>query len=468
MAGLIQRHGSVLARRFLTSGQKIARCRFLPLSARMHTSSQLAKLVSFNLSDIGEGIREVTVKEWYVKEGDTVEQFDNLCEVQSDKASVTITSRYEGKIVKLHKQVDQIALVGSPLLDFDVEDEADSESSSSSSESDEEVLEQGQQAMVAAGHGQTMVALTSSGKVLATPAVRRIAMEHKVDLHKVKPTGRNGRVLKGDVLEYLNIIPAGTVKPHPTLLSAQPPATARLVDEDKTPAETVVPLKGVAKIMVKSMTECLKIPHFAYSDEIDVSKLVKIQKSLKEEALAQGVKLTFTPFFVKAASNALKQFPILNSSFDEANESLIYKSYHNISIAMHTPQGLVVPNVKNVERKSILEIAVDINALQERGMNGTLKPSDFANGTFSLSNIGMVGGTYTHPCILAPQVAIGAIGQTRLLPRFDANGNVIAANIMTVSWSADHRVIDGVTMASFSNAWKKWLENPHLFLLAAK
>ncbi|XP_055546772.1 lipoamide acyltransferase component of branched-chain alpha-keto acid dehydrogenase complex, mitochondrial [Wyeomyia smithii] len=467
MAGLIQRHGSFLVHRFLTSGKKIARCRSVPFSARIHTSSQLAKLVSFNLSDIGEGIREVTVKEWYVKEGDNVEQFDNLCEVQSDKASVTITSRYEGKIVKLHKQVDQIALVGSPLLDFDVEDEdaGESSSSSSSSESDEEVLQQ--PVMAAAGHGGTMVALTPCGKVLATPAVRRIAMEHKVDLHKVKPTGRNGRVLKGDVLEYLNIIPEGTVKPHPTLLRGQAPVTSQ-VEKDKTTLETVVPLKGVAKIMVKSMTECLKIPHFAYSDEIDVSKLVSMRESLKEEALAQGVKLTFTPFFVKAASIALKQFPILNSSFDAANESLIYKSYHNISIAMQTPQGLVVPNVKNVERKSILEIAVDLGALQERGLAGHLTPGDFANGTFSLSNIGMVGGTYTHPCILAPQVAIGAIGQTRRLPRIDASGNVVGAHIMTVSWSADHRVIDGVTMASFSNAWKKWLENPHLFLLAAK
>lgn len=174
------------------------------------------------------------------------------------------------------------------------------------------------------------------------------------------------------------------------------------------------------------------------------------------------------PFFVKAASNALKQYPILNSSFDEPNESLIYKSYHNISIAMHTPQGLVVPNVKNVEQKSILEIATDLNALQERGAKGGLTPDDFLNGTFSLSNIGIVGGTYTHPCIMAPQVAIGAIGKTKLLPRFDASGNVIAAHIINVSWSADHRVIDGVTMASFSNAWKKLLENPQLFLLTAK
>ncbi|XP_058445509.1 lipoamide acyltransferase component of branched-chain alpha-keto acid dehydrogenase complex, mitochondrial [Malaya genurostris] len=463
MAGLIQRHGAIVVRRFLTIKKSITQN---PLTAgRFHTGSQLNKLVSFNLSDIGEGIREVTVKEWFVAVGDTVEQFDNLCEVQSDKASVTITSRYEGKIVKLHRQVDQIALVGSPLLDFDVEDAQDSdESSSSSSGSDEEVQEQAV-ASVAGGHG-VKVALAPCGKVLATPAVRRIAMEHKVDLHRVKPSGRNGRVLKGDVLEYLNIIPEGTVKPHPTLQRTS--QTPSAVGADLRQQEIVVPIKGVAKIMVKSMTECLKIPHFAYSDELDVSRLVKIREDLKSEAQTQGIKLTYMPFFLKAASKALKQFPILNSTFDATNECLIYKPYHNISIAMDTPQGLVVPNVKNVESKSILEIASDLNSLQERGAKGSLTPNDFANGTFSLSNIGMVGGTYTHPCILAPQVAIGAIGQTRLLPRFDASGQVIAAHIMAVSWSADHRVIDGVTMASFSNAWKKLLENPHLFLLDAK
>lgn len=464
MAGMIQRHGSVLVRRLLTSGKKITQTP--PLAYKFHTSSHLEKTVSFNLSDIGEGIREVTVKEWFVKEGDVVEQFDNLCEVQSDKASVTITSRYDGKITKLHKLVDEIALVGKPLLDFDVEEEdEDSSSSSSDSSSDEEEAQV--VAVAAGGGGRDAAALMKSGKVLATPAVRRIAMEQKVDLQKVKASGRNGRVLKEDVLEYLNIIPEGTVKPHPSLLRASA-AAGRTKAVDLKQVETVVPLKGVAKAMYKSMAESLKIPHFAYSDEIDLTKLVQVREDLKADALAQGVKLTYMPFFVKAASNALKQFPVLNSSFDEANESLIYKAYHNISIAMHTPQGLVVPNVKNVEGKSILEIAADLNALQERGSKGALTPDDFVNGTFSLSNIGIIGGTYTHPCIMAPQVSIGALGKTKLLPRFDASGNVVAAHIMNVSWSADHRVIDGVTMASFSNAWKKLLENPQLFLLTAK
>uniref|UniRef100_A0A2M3Z015 Dihydrolipoamide acetyltransferase component of pyruvate dehydrogenase complex n=1 Tax=Anopheles braziliensis TaxID=58242 RepID=A0A2M3Z015_9DIPT len=438
-------------------------------SAPLHTSAILERLVSFHLSDIGEGIREVTVKEWYVKVGDVVEQFDNLCEVQSDKASVTITSRYDGKIAKLHHDVDSIALVGKPLLDFEVEDEdGDDSGSSSSSSSDDE-----SESTKDVNSATTPAGQLATGKVLATPAVRRIAMEHKVDLGKVRASGRNGRVLKGDVLEYLQLIPQGTVKPHPTLETPSPRPVAAPVLKTSPPtvdlkdAHTVVPLKGIAKAMVKSMTEALKIPHFAYCDEIDVTKLVAVRDQLKEEAARRGVKLTYMPFFLKAASAALREFPILNSSYDESAESVIYKAYHNISVAMQTPNGLVVPNVKNVQQKSIMQIAADMNALQDRGTRGALTPDDFAFLISSSSYSLQIGGTYTHPVVMVPQVAIGGLGKTRVLPRFDAAGNVTAAHIMVVSWTADHRIIDGVTMASFSNLWKQYLENPNMLLLAA-
>uniref|UniRef100_A0A182M3L0 Dihydrolipoamide acetyltransferase component of pyruvate dehydrogenase complex n=1 Tax=Anopheles culicifacies TaxID=139723 RepID=A0A182M3L0_9DIPT len=470
MAGLfnLRRYGASIARHHLLTGGTTRR-RPPPhanvFGRALHTTTVLDRVVSFHLSDIGEGIREVTVKEWYVKVGDVVEQFDNLCEVQSDKASVTITSRYDGKIVKLHHNVDEIALVGKPLLDFDVEEQEEDDSSSSSSSSSDEETERPAAKTAEAG-GQAPV-----GKVLATPAVRRIAMENKLDLTKVPATGRNGRVLKGDVLEFLQVIPKGTVKPHPTLLAQankeqRKPEPSTPVDLKQ--AETIVPLKGVAKAMVRSMTEALKIPHFAYCDEVDVTKLVEVRSQLKEEAARQGIKLTYMPFFLKAASNALLQHPILNSSFDESSESVIYKAYHNISVAMQTPQGLVVPNVKNIEQKSILQIANDLNALQERGAKGALTPNDFANGTFALSNIGIIGGTYTHPVVMTPQVAIGGLGKTRVLPRFNDAGQVVPAHIMVVSWTADHRVIDGVTMASFSNLWKQYLENPNLLMLGAK
>ncbi|KAH8373907.1 hypothetical protein KR200_006944 [Drosophila serrata] len=432
----------------------------------LHLTPSLDKKVSFNLSDIGEGIREVTVKEWFVKVGDTVEQFDNLCEVQSDKASVTITSRYDGKITKIYHSIDEIALVGKPLLDFDVveedgdDEEEDTTSSSSSSASEAEQVKPS--------------ASESGGRVIipATPAVRRLAKENQLDLAKVPATGRNGRVLKGDILEYLGQVPPGTNVPHPTLAHAKKSAAPAATTPAAAPApvaaaaDRVEVLKGVRKAMLKSMTESLKIPHFAYSDEIDMTQLMQFRDQLQAVAKENGVpKLTFMPFCIKAASVALSKYPIVNSSLDLANESLVYRGAHNISVAIDTPQGLVVPNIKNCQEKNIIEIAKDLNALVERGRTGSLTPTDFADGTFSLSNIGVIGGTYTHPCIMAPQVAIGAMGRTKAVPRFNDKDEVVKAYVMSVSWSADHRVIDGVTMASFSNVWKQYLEKPALFLL---
>lgn len=452
------------------------------IASSFHTTSARDKNVDFHLSDIGEGIREVSIKEWFVKEGDTVEQFDNLCEVQSDKASVTITSRYDGKIVKLYHNIDDIALVGKPLVAFDVDeddsadtpvvvqDEAVNVSTNISVNKPEKLVERVSPVeQLIVEKVSTLNVRDAEGRhiVLTTPAVRRIAIENNVDLKRVTPTGKQGRVLKSDVLEYLNIVPSTIAENKPTPVAAkveekrsQPKLGTVSVDSDR-----VEVLKGVRKMMFKSMTETLKIPHFAYSDEVDVTKLVQLRLDLKPEAEALGVKLTFMPFFIKAASLALLQYPILNSSLDVEKESVIYKSAHNISVAMATPDGLVVPNIKNCESKTILEIATDLNSLQVKGQKGQLKPDDFANGTFSLSNIGVIGGTYTHPCIMAPQVSIGAIGTTKIVPRFGVNDAIVKAHLVHVSWCADHRVIDGVTMANFSNAWKKYVENPLQFIL---
>lgn len=430
------------------------------LNRNLSLSASRWKRVAFNLSDIGEGIREVVVKEWFVKEGDVVEQFDNLCEVQSDKASVTITSRYDGKILKLHHNVDDIALVGKPLIEFDVTDDGSTS------------VEEASQPEVAAKQPiqsddiEIKAATINPNKILTTPAVRRIANENKVNLAEVKASGPNGRILKSDVLEYLNLIPP-TNDQNRSKPTVDKPCTQSIAAETMhVIADRVEKLKDVRRVMFKSMTAALKIPHFTYSDEVNVTNLVKLRDSLKGDAETLGVKITFMPFFIKAASIALTKYPILNSSVDEENESIIYKSSHNISIAMATPNGLVVPNVKNCEQKTILQIARDLNDLLERGRAGKLRPDDFQNGTFSLSNIGVVGGTYTKPVIAPPQVAIGGIGTMHVVPRFIGDSDKVhRAHLIYVSWSADHRVIDGVTMAGFSNEWKRYVENPNRFVL---
>ena len=439
---------------------------------RLHTGRRCAgKVVPFLLSDIGEGIVEVVVKEWYVKEGDTVSQFDSLCEVQSDKASVTITSRYDGVVRKLHYAVDDMARVGQPLVDI--------ESEPGSSDSEDEVQERDAIAVVGGEH----YVLPSPTKVLTTPAVRRIAMEKNVVLGEVRGTGKDGRILKEDVLRYVQEkekgkppkeAPTATPKPAPQPAAAKeapkaPPAAVApraqtvLLAEDKT-----VPVSGFTKAMVKAMKLSMTVPHFGYCDEIEMTTLVNLRPALKKSAEAFGVNFSYMPVIIKACSMALLQYPVLNASVDATCENITYKASHNIGIAMDTPNGLVVPNVKQVQNLTVLEVAQELNRLQALGARGQLTAADLAGGTFSLSNIGAIGGTYAKPVIVPPEVAIGAVGRIQKLPRFGADGSVVAAHVMQVSWSADHRVIDGATMARFSNVMKALLEQPAAMLLQMK
>uniref|UniRef100_A0A7N6B878 Dihydrolipoamide acetyltransferase component of pyruvate dehydrogenase complex n=1 Tax=Anabas testudineus TaxID=64144 RepID=A0A7N6B878_ANATE len=413
-------------------------------------------IVQFKLSDIGEGIMEVTVKEWYVKEGDKVSQFDSICEVQSDKASVTITSRYDGVIKKLYYDVDATALVGKPLVDIETE-------SGSEVIQEEDVVET--PAMAREEHTHQEI---KGHKTQATPSVRRLAMENNIKLSEVVGTGKDGRILKEDILNFLAKQTGAILPPTPEIQTPAPSSPPLAAAVAAAAARPVKPLKGFSKAMVKTMTAALKIPHFGYCDEVDLSRLVALRAELRSVAEGRGVKLSYMPFFIKAASLSLLQFPVLNASVDEACQNITYKASHNIGLAMDTSQGLLVPNVKNAQLLSVFEIAQALNRLQALGAAGQLGTAELSGGTFTLSNIGSIGGTYAKPVIVPPEVAIGALGKIQILPRFDTTGQVIRAHIMKVSWSADHRIIDGATMCRFSNLWREYLENPASMVLDLK
>ncbi|XP_071198718.1 lipoamide acyltransferase component of branched-chain alpha-keto acid dehydrogenase complex, mitochondrial-like [Salvelinus alpinus] len=453
---------------------------FIPqlCSARFFRTSYVTPgpILPFKLSDIGEGIMEVTVKEWYVKEGDKVSQFDSICEVQSDKASVTITSRYDGVIKKLYYEVDATALVGTALVDIETE-------SGPEVAHEEDVVE-----TPAMSHDEHTHQEIKGHKTQATPAVRRLAMENNIKLSEVVGTGRDGRILKEDILNFLAkqtgailpltpfheiqlplptaSAPSSAVKPK-----AKPPPSVPLSAISRpvfSGTDSTEALKGFHKAMVKTMTAALKIPHFGYCDEVNLTRLVQLRKELKGLSEARGVKLSYMPFFIKAASLGLLRFPILNASVDEAVQNITYKASHNIGLAIDTSQGLLVPNVKNVQMLSVFEIAVELNRMQTLGTTGQLGTADLTGGTFTLSNIRSIGGTYAKPVILPPEVAIGALGKIQVLPRFNSRDEVVNAHIMNVSWSADHRIIDGATMARFSNLWRDYLENPASMVLDLK
>ncbi|KAI1289335.1 Acyltransferase component of branched-chain alpha-keto acid dehydrogenase complex [Halotydeus destructor] len=423
-------------------------------------------VVSFKLSDIGEGINEVTVKEWFVKLGDKVNQFDNICEVQSDKASVTITSRYDGIIHKIYYKVDDTAKVGLPLVDILTEtDESDQVDH-------EPVVDSSGPSSV--GLHDSSSELNSYKKTLATPAVRRLAMENTIKLADIRGTGKEGRVLKEDILKFIDDLAETQSKSlGPSASQAEKSPIKRVVKtisgvELSSGQDRTEPITGVRKGMAKIMTESLKIPHLGISDEIDMTNLYNLRGQLKKLSQEKGLKISLMPFFVKAASLALLKYPLLNSSVNQAVDTITYKAAHNIGVAMDTPQGLVVPNIKNVQELTIIDIASELNRLQELGAKGQLSIADMTGGTFTLSNIGSIGGSCGVPVVPPPEVAIGALGKVRLVPKYDQSGDLVKAHVMTVYWSADHRVIDGATMARFNNQWKEYLEHVSFMILDMK
>ncbi|KAJ1846806.1 hypothetical protein LPJ73_004426 [Coemansia sp. RSA 2703] len=453
-------------------------------------------MVAYKLADIGEGITECEIIQWFVKPGDKVAQFDKICEVASDKATVEITSRYDGIVRKLYYNDNEIALVGKPIVDIELEG-----GTMTQGESENEVIDAGSESKTAPAAPILKDTVDSANQspvqeiraapkdysvertndvVYATPAVRRIAREHGIDLRYVAGSGKDGRILKEDVHRFAQDQgnkqgnKAASSEQEPTLAFVQANSSgadaAAVGDDDR-----IVSLSPIQRAMFRTMTESLGIPHFRFKDEIEMDALMqarsRINDALKQlqTAEAGGVeKMSFMPFFIKAASLALKKYPIFNARVlmeAGAAPQLEYRAAHNIGVAMDTPGGLIVPNIKNVQHKSLEQIACELRGLVERGKAGTLTNGDLRGGTFTLSNVGMIGGTYLSPVIVSSEVCIGAMGRVQRLPRFDGDSDrVVARNVLVTSWSADHRVVDGASMARFATLYKRLLEQPELML----
>lgn len=404
-------------------------------------------------------------------------------QVQSDKANVEITSRYDGVIRSLKYKVGDLAKVGKPLLSITIAGDANAAAAAAPAQA-----AAAKPAPAAAAAASTATESFSdsfhsgSSKVATSPAVRRIAKEEKVNLSEVRPTGPNGRILKEDVLNFIKngrkaAAPAAAQPcPIAAAASAAPaaaPAGAAPQKPAKAPAsylaaDQVIPISGINRIMVQTMNAANAIPQLGYGDEILVDNLYDLRATLNKDAAKYGVKLSYMPFILKAASLALKQFPQLNAHTNSDCSQVTYKAAHNLGLAMDTPRGLLVPNIKNVQDKSILDIALEMQRLAKLGSEGKLGRDELTGGTFTISNIGTIGGTYMKPILVVPEVVIGALGAFQTLPRYDAQMNVKPTRIMNITWSADHRVVDGATMARFSNLWKFYLENPTAMLLDTK
>ena len=312
----------------------------------------------FILPDIGEGIVECEVIEWKVREGDIIEEDQIVVDVSTDKAIVEIPSMYNGRITKLHHAAGDIAKVHAPLFAIEVEAEVDEDAGSpapvtQSSEQTPElvVLEEAQ------AQGQTQQSAETNTKVLTTPAVRKMAREHQLDLGTIAGTGKQGRVLKEDVLSFLASDKPADVPSSP--LASIPNSTPGVVAEDR-----VEVIRGVRKIMAERMTESVAtIPHFTFVDELDVTELMQLRRNLNEQYGSDELKITLMPLFIKALSLAIKQFPAVNSRANADFSELTYIASHNIGMAVDGANGLLVPNIKAVEQRSILDIAAQVMGL---------------------------------------------------------------------------------------------------------
>ena len=419
----------------------------------------------FKLPDIGEGIVECEVVEWRVAEGDQIEEDQPIVEVMTDKALVEITAPEAGVVTKLYVAQGQIAKVHAPLYAYQGESEVESTTQPQEAESSAPHMPQAQSQAFnnaveeAAELPGAAPPKAFGGKVPASPAVRRLVREHGVKLTDMVGSGKDGRVLKEDMLAYLDQDKTAEVPANPVSGQAE---TRALAQE----SPKIEPLRGVRAVMAKRMVvSATTIPHFHYGEEIDVTELLALRERLKPQVDAQGQRLTLMPFFMKAMALAVAETPILNAQLNDAGDALHYYPQCNIGMAVDSKAGLLVPNVKGVERLTLFEIAREVGRLTASAREGRVDQADLKGGTISISNIGALGGTYAAPIINAPEAAIVAIGKTQWLPRFDEQGAVQRRAIMTVTWAGDHRFIDGGTIARFCNTWKGFLEAPETMLL---
>ncbi|MBE1288226.1 MAG: dihydrolipoyllysine-residue acetyltransferase [Alteromonadaceae bacterium] len=400
----------------------------------------------FILPDIGEGIIECELLAWLVAEGEDIVEDQPVAEVMTDKSTVQIPAMYSGKVTKLYYKAGEIAKVHAPLFSMQlVESSCESEqlapqSTTHGTSGHNDVFKD----TVSKDSGPKNSGPRRSSKAIASPAVRRIAREMGIDLASVQGSGKKGRVLKEDL--ELSTTPSTT---------AQPESLATYCE----------PIKGIKAAMLKQMNHSVRtIPHFCVSDECRMDAMLQLKAVLAPEFNRRDIKWSLLPFYCKALSLALQKFPILNSRVSADETQLEYISEHNIGIAIATPNGLVVPNIKGVQDKSIFAIATELSTLINQAKDNCLSPVAFTGGTITISNIGPIGGLTATPVINHPEVAIVALGKIQKIPRFNELDEVEAQHIMTVNWSADHRVIDGATMVQFNNAWMRYLMQPVLML----
>jgi pyruvate dehydrogenase E2 component (dihydrolipoamide acetyltransferase) len=481
----------------------------------------------FRLPDVGEGLAEAEIIRWLVEPGDKISEDQPLAEVETDKAVVEVPSPINGTVQEILVDEGDIVEVGEVIITFNVDGKDDSatdeDSIQESSTADERVFASPSVRRLAreldadidkingSGSGGRILehdvrtaaeqehptdnqspskdsqsvssaqpeddlslatastsedTATKRDQTLATPATRALSKELGVSIDEVPPSeSRDGEafVSEDTVREYAQSKQESQV--------ADPPAKSGMSDSETFSStapekeDKYEPYRGLRRTIGQQMEQSkFTAPHVTHHDEVDVTALVETRETLKSYAEEQDIKLSYMPFVMKAVVAALKQFPILNSQLAEENEEIIYKQEYNIGVATATDDGLLVPVIDNVDQRSLLQVAAKMNELVRKARDRKLSRDEMNNGTFTITNIGAIGGEYATPIINHPETAILALGALKEKPRV-VDGEVVPRMVMKLSLSIDHRVIDGADAAKFTNCVKEYLSDPTLLLL---
>lgn len=422
----------------------------------------------YRFPELGEGLHEGEIIKMHIKPGDKVTDEDIIMEVQNDKAVVEVPCPVNGTVLEVFGKDGAVFRVGDVVAVIDAEgDVPDQESAPEQAAKQEADAAQG-----GADTKNASVPGVPNKEVLATPSVRKFAREQGVDLTLVTGTGKAGKISREDVEAFKK---GGSAPAQAQASTASEPAKETAAPAASAPAaakavsvsaeEERVPFKGIRKAISNAMVKsAYTAPHVTIMDEVDVTELVAFRTRMKPMAEKKGIKVTYLPFIVKALVAASRQYPALNASIDEVNNEIVYKKHYDIGIATDTDNGLIVPVIKDADRKSIWMIAETIKDLAVRGRDGKLSANEMKGSTITISNIGSAGGMFFTPIINYPEVAILGTGRISEKPVVK-NGEIVVAPVMALSLSFDHRLIDGATAQNFMNYIKQLLSNPELLVM---
>lgn len=418
-------------------------------------------MMEFKLPDVGEGMHEGEIIQWLIKEGDAVKQDQPIVEVQTDKVNAELTAPAAGVVKKIFFSVGDIVEVGTTI--FTIQEENDVPVPDTNISEEENQVGQSGDVKVNAEHITTKQH-HQAVRALATPFVRQMAREMKIDIEKVKGSGPAGRITESDLKQFKenDSITREDAKQQDDKTGQEmaPMKDAVLANGLENEREERIPLKGIRKKIAEHMVKSVStIPHVTHVDELEMDRLKEFKSQLKEYSDDKDIKLTFLPFFVKAIVIALKEFKTLNASIDERTNEIILKNYYHIGIATNTKEGLIVPVIKHADQKTIFQLADEIRQLATQAREGKLSINQITGSTFTISNVGPIGGMHATPIINYPEAAILALHKMehRMVVR-DLEG--VIRLMMNMSLSFDHRLIDGVTAVHFTNKIKELLENP--------